>query len=121
MNTGSSATTSPAASLTENETGTIIPRRLQRPILTQSFSTSSSSPFDPEINVYNFAQNKSIRVIMNKTIHFGHRTHLHGQQMFVLPVGTGSWDAWHLSAGMLINLVLQPDELEGMAILEALQ
>lgn len=99
---------------------------------------------------------------MNKNIHFGHRAHLHGQQMFVLAVETGSWDgkvvnpespqrrdtqllpangylvilltgdnpdvqlirchiAWHFSAGMLINLVLHPDELEGMEILEALQ
>ena len=99
---------------------------------------------------------------MNNNIHFGHGTHLHGQQMFVLAVGAGSWDgkvvtpenpqqrdtqllpangylviqltgdnpgvwplhchiAWHLSAGMLINLVLQPDELERMEVLEALQ
>ena len=82
--------------------------------------------------------------------------------MFVLAVGTGSWDgkvvnpenpqrkdtqllpangylviqltgdnpgvwplhcpiAWHFSAGMLINPVLLPDELERVEILEALQ
>ena len=88
--------------------------------------------------------------------------HLHGQQMFVLAVGTGTWDgkvvnpenpqrrdtqlvpaygylviqltgnnpgvwplhchiSWHLSAGMLVNLVLQPDELERMKVPEALE
>ena len=82
--------------------------------------------------------------------------------MFVLAVGTGSWDgkvvnpknpqrrdtqlvpanghlviqlmgdnpgvwplhchiSWHLSAGMLVNLVLQPEELERMQVPEAVQ
>lgn len=88
--------------------------------------------------------------------------HLHGQQMFVLAVGTGTWDgnvmnpntpqgrdtqlvpaarylmiqltgdnpgvwrmhchiSWHLSAGMLINLVLQPDELKRTEVPEAME
>ena len=81
--------------------------------------------------------------------------HLHGQQMLILAVGTGTWDgkivhpqnpqrrdtqlvpanghlvlelsgdnpgvwplhchiAWHLSAGMLVNLVLRPEVLRQM-------
>lgn len=99
---------------------------------------------------------------MNNNMSFGHPMHLHGQQIFVLAVRTGTWDgkvvnpenpqrrdtqslpaygylaiqlnednpgvwplhchiAWHLSAGMLVNLVVQPDELERMVIAEALE
>ncbi|CAD6572508.1 MAG: hypothetical protein ASARMPRED_005422 [Alectoria sarmentosa] len=132
------------------------------PLLSVFSAKTPSSPLDSERNVYNFARNESIRIIMNNNISFGHPMHLHGQQMFVLAVGTGTWDgkvvnpenpqrrdtqlvpaygylviqltgnnpgvwplhchiSWHLSAGMLVNLVLQPDELERMKVPEALE
>ena len=98
---------------------------------------------------------------MLNNIPFGHPMHLHGQQMSVLAVGTGTqWDgkitnpqnpqrrdtqlvpamgylviqlegnnpglwplhchiSWHLSAGMLVNLVLGEKELGAMEVPES--
>ena len=122
------------------------------PLLRLAYQGNTSYTLNPERNVYDFGSNESIRLVIVNNIPFGHPMHLHGQQMFVLAVGTGTWDgtiinpenpqrrdtqimpangymvvqltadnpgvwpfhchiAWHLSAGMLINVVLQPDKL----------
>ena len=106
----------------------------------------------PRKNLYDFGNAQNIRLVVNNNIPFSHPMHLHGQQMFVLASGEGTWNgsitnptnpqrrdthlvpangymvvqltadnpgvwpfhchiAWHLSAGMLINLALKPDEI----------
>lgn len=47
---------------------------------------------DPTQNVYNFGSNQTIRIIFENKVPFAHPMHIHGQNMYVLDEGTGSWD-----------------------------
>ncbi|KAI9825280.1 MAG: hypothetical protein M1832_001314 [Thelocarpon impressellum] len=62
------------------------------PLLLLASKGNVSYPLTPEWNVYNFAENKTIRFIVNNQSPATHPMHLHGQNMFVLAVGTGTWD-----------------------------
>lgn len=65
------------------------------PILLLSKTGNNSYPDSPEWNVYNFGSNSSVRIIINNQGALGflaHPIHLHGHNMFVLDVGTGTWD-----------------------------
>lgn len=48
--------------------------------------------FAKGLNLYDFGNNKSIRLIFNNETPFSHPIHVHGQNMFVLSSGTGTWD-----------------------------
>lgn len=62
------------------------------PILLLSNLGNNSYPDDPQWNVYNFGSNSSIRILITNPGFLAHPIHLHGHNMFVLDVGTGSWD-----------------------------
>ncbi|RDW65055.1 hypothetical protein BP6252_10706 [Coleophoma cylindrospora] len=65
------------------------------PILLLSKMGNNSYPDSPEWNVYNFGSNSSIRIVINNhgaLATLAHPMHLHGHNMFVLDVGTGTWD-----------------------------
>jgi FtsP/CotA-like multicopper oxidase with cupredoxin domain len=112
-------------------------------------------------NIYNFGNNQTIRIIFENNLPFSHPMHIHGQNMFVLDEGVGSWDgktivrpqnphrrdtqilqpagylvaqlesdnpgiwpfhchfAWHVSQGLIINVVQKPDEIVGLTNLPA--
>jgi FtsP/CotA-like multicopper oxidase with cupredoxin domain len=46
----------------------------------------------PDKNVYNFGSNQTIRIIFQNYLPFSHPMHIHGQNMYVLDEGVGSWD-----------------------------
>jgi FtsP/CotA-like multicopper oxidase with cupredoxin domain len=62
------------------------------PILLLSNVGNNSYPNDPQWNVYNFGSNSSVRIVINNPGFAAHPIHLHGHNMFVLNVGTGTWD-----------------------------
>lgn len=52
-----------------------------------------NTEFAPELNVYNFGSNNTVRmVLINTAVGITHPMHLHGHNMFVLAEGTGTWD-----------------------------
>lgn len=53
---------------------------------------NNSYPNSPQWNVYNFGSNSSIRIYLTNPGFLSHPIHLYGHNMFVLNVGTGSWD-----------------------------
>jgi FtsP/CotA-like multicopper oxidase with cupredoxin domain len=46
----------------------------------------------PDKNIYNFGNNQTIRIIFQNHVPFSHPMHVHGQNMYVLDEGVGSWD-----------------------------
>ena len=46
----------------------------------------------PNQNVYDFGENQTIRIIFQNNVPFSHPMHIHGQNMYVLDEGVGSWD-----------------------------
>ncbi|TVY90039.1 oxidoreductase [Lachnellula willkommii] len=66
-----------------------------QPVLLLSNMGNNSYPDSPEWNVENFGSNSSVRIVINNNGAAGflaHPIHLHGHDMFVLDVGTGTWD-----------------------------
>jgi hypothetical protein len=53
---------------------------------------SGNSSYGPRSNVYEFGANESIRIIVQNHVPFAHPMHIHGQNMYVLDEGVGSWD-----------------------------
>lgn len=63
------------------------------PLLLLSKAGNTSYPSDhPEWNVYNLGRNATIRVVLTNLSPASHPWHLHGHEMQVLAVGTGTWD-----------------------------
>jgi len=63
-----------------------------QPILLLSNLGNNSYPDSPQWNVYNFGSNSSIRIHITNPGFAAHPIHLHGHNMFVENVGTGTWD-----------------------------
>ncbi|KAI1816141.1 multicopper oxidase [Poronia punctata] len=51
----------------------------------------NESLFKPEMNVFNFGSNSSIRFIVNNPTPAAHPMHAHGQEMYVLSAGRGNY------------------------------
>ncbi|KAI9776533.1 MAG: hypothetical protein M1839_009514 [Geoglossum umbratile] len=89
-----------AINLTINETGHAVwtmngqtfRANYNNPILLLAKLGNISYPDHPEWNVYNFAENKTIRIVFDNLIPFAHPMHLHGHNMFILHEGPGKWD-----------------------------
>lgn len=62
------------------------------PLLNLTFNGNTSYPFDPQWNVYDFGSSESVRVVFQNTVPFAHPMHIHGQNMYVIDEGVGSWD-----------------------------
>jgi FtsP/CotA-like multicopper oxidase with cupredoxin domain len=43
-------------------------------------------------NVYNFGTNQSVRIVFQNYVPFSHPMHIHGQNMYVLDEGVGTWN-----------------------------
>ncbi|CAG8957707.1 hypothetical protein HYFRA_00000042 [Hymenoscyphus fraxineus] len=63
-----------------------------QPILLLSSVGNNSYPANPEWNVYNFGSNSSVRIVIENPGFAAHPMHLHGHNMHILNVGTGTWD-----------------------------
>ncbi|KAH0538587.1 hypothetical protein FGG08_004837 [Glutinoglossum americanum] len=89
-----------AINLTINETGHAVwtmngqtfRANYNNPILLLAKLGNISYPTHPEWNVYNFGENKTIRIVFQNLIPFAHPMHLHGHNMFLLHEGPGAWD-----------------------------
>lgn len=62
------------------------------PLLRSAQAGNFTFEDEPKTNVYNFGTNKTIRIILKNTVPFAHPIHVHGQNMYVLDEGVGSWD-----------------------------
>ncbi|RAH58849.1 multicopper oxidase [Aspergillus piperis CBS 112811] len=135
------------------------------PLLLLDKSGNFSDP-DPDLNVYNFGSNSSVRLIIYNLFSMQHPLHLHGHNYWVLAQGRGTWDgvvtnpmnpqrrdtqiiqpgtedspayvvlewqannpgvwplhchmSWHVSVGLLLNVVERPDDIERLAIPESM-
>ncbi|KAH0551119.1 hypothetical protein GP486_007537, partial [Trichoglossum hirsutum] len=89
-----------AINLTVNETGHAVwtmngqtfRANYNNPILLLAKQGNISYPNHPEWNVYNFGENKTIRIVFQNLIPFAHPMHIHGHNMFLLHEGPGQWD-----------------------------
>ncbi|KAI9863911.1 MAG: hypothetical protein M1813_003563 [Trichoglossum hirsutum] len=89
-----------AINLTVNDTGHAVwtmngqtfRANYNNPILLLAKLGNISYPEHPEWNVYNFGENKTIRIVFQNLIPFAHPMHLHGHNMFILHEGPGQWD-----------------------------
>jgi FtsP/CotA-like multicopper oxidase with cupredoxin domain len=61
-------------------------------ILLDAKAGISSSSLDPELNIYDFGSNSSVRVVIYNTWGQQHPMHLHGHNFWVLAQGKGTWD-----------------------------
>ncbi|KAI9790634.1 MAG: hypothetical protein M1816_004967 [Peltula sp. TS41687] len=65
------------------------------PLLLLAHNKNTSYPFDPQWQVYNFGNNRTMRFIVRNHGRFSfvdHPMHMHGHNMLVLAVGKGEWD-----------------------------
>lgn len=62
------------------------------PLLQANNATDNIATFPDEWNVYNFGSNKSFVIVVNNQNPIAHPMHIHGHNMFVLSMGTGTWD-----------------------------
>jgi FtsP/CotA-like multicopper oxidase with cupredoxin domain len=66
-----------------------------KPLLLLAHQKNTSYPYDPQWNVYNFGNNRTMRFIVRNNGAFAgvnHPMHMHGHNMLVLASGTGQWD-----------------------------
>ncbi|KAI2954772.1 CAZyme family AA1 [Aspergillus niger] len=135
------------------------------PLLLLGKAGNFSDP-DPDLNVYNFGSNSSVRLIIYNLFSMQHPLHLHGHNYWVLAQGRGTWDgvvtnpknpqrrdthiiqpgtedspayvvlewqannpgvwplhchmSWHVSVGLLLNVVERPDDIERLPIPESM-
>ncbi|PCH00943.1 Multicopper oxidase, type 1 [Penicillium occitanis (nom. inval.)] len=61
-------------------------------ILLDAKAGISSSSLDPELNIYDFGSNSSVRMVVYNTWGQQHPMHLHGHNFWVLAEGKGTWD-----------------------------
>jgi FtsP/CotA-like multicopper oxidase with cupredoxin domain len=62
------------------------------PTLLLAKAGNTSYPYSPQFNIINTGSNSSYRFIVNNLTPTVHPLHFHGHNMFVLAVGTGTWD-----------------------------
>jgi FtsP/CotA-like multicopper oxidase with cupredoxin domain len=65
---------------------------LSHPLLLLAKQGNTSYPDDPQWNVYDFKENKSIRLVVRTIDPLSHPMHLHGHNFWVVAQGTGKWD-----------------------------
>jgi FtsP/CotA-like multicopper oxidase with cupredoxin domain len=65
---------------------------LSHPLLLLAEQGNTSYPDDPQWNVYDFKENKSIRLVVRTIDPLSHPMHLHGHNFWVVAQGTGKWD-----------------------------
>ena len=65
---------------------------LSNPLLLLAAEGNTSYPNHPDWNVYDFAQNTSIRAIIRNYFPLVHPMHLHGHVFWVLAEGLGEWN-----------------------------
>ena len=63
------------------------------PTLLLAKAGNTSYPYSPQFNIINTGSNSSYRFIVNNLTPTVHPLHFHGHNMFVLAVGTGTWDS----------------------------
>ncbi|KAF1812537.1 multicopper oxidase [Eremomyces bilateralis CBS 781.70] len=63
-----------------------------KPILDLASQGITSYPDDPQLNVYNYGTNTSVRFIIENNAPAVHPWHLHGYDFFVLDSGKGKWN-----------------------------
>lgn len=143
--------------------GTSFRANYDNPILLLANSGNTSYHFDPQWNVYNTGQNKSVRIILRNRSFASHPIHFHGHNFFVLADGPEpEWDgtiadfenaqrrdvqllqpnghlvlqystdnpgvwplhchiAWHVSAGLYVNMMEQTDLIKKKIIPDAIR
>lgn len=69
------------------------------PLLSKAAVGNVSYPQDPQWNVYNFNQNKSVVLNVTNGTPFAHPMHLHGHTFYVLNEGHGTWDGSTVNPG----------------------
>ncbi|RFU36304.1 hypothetical protein B7463_g105, partial [Scytalidium lignicola] len=62
------------------------------PLLLLANLGNTSYPDDPQWNVYNFGDSKSIRLVISSIAPFSHPLHLHGHDFWVVAQGTGKFN-----------------------------
>ena len=62
------------------------------PLLLEAHNGNTSFPEDPQWNVYNTGNAKSVRIVLTANVTISHPMHLHGHDFYVLAQGHGAWD-----------------------------
>ncbi|KAI9894784.1 MAG: hypothetical protein M1814_000003 [Vezdaea aestivalis] len=62
------------------------------PLLAVQQGNGTTFPESPQLNLFDFNRNSSVRVIVNNLTPVAHPMHFHGHNMFVLYSGTSPWD-----------------------------
>jgi FtsP/CotA-like multicopper oxidase with cupredoxin domain len=137
------------------------------PLLLEAQQGHTSFPSDPQWNVHNTGDARTVRIILDANVSIAHPMHLHGHDFYVLAQGSGTWDgnitrpnnpqrrdvqllpklgssaegdrpylvlqfdqdnpgvwpfhchiAWHVSAGLYINIIERPDDIKQLQIPE---
>lgn len=88
------------------------------PLLFKAAAGNVSYPYDPQWNVYNFANNNSVLLNVTNGTPFGHPFHLHGHNFYVLNAGTGVWDGTVVGGSNPLRRDMQMIPASGYAVFQ---